>query len=347
MTVKYLELSQLSKKFGGGRQVLEDFSLDVKEGEFLAVVGPSGSGKTTVLRIISGLIYPDGGKVLLRGKDITRIPPHKRNMGVVFQGYALFPHMNAWKNIAYPLTLRRIGHEDVTRQVNRLVELIGITGPQRFPHQLSGGEQQRVAIARALVYDPDILLLDEPFSALDARVRVTLRDEIMRIHRVLGKTIVLVTHDQEEAFYMSDRVAILSNNGTLEQVGTPQEVYFSPRTAFIAGFIGASTRLVLDRYDPSTGEAVWKERVRLRIPRESVFEENGIHIAFLRPNEIEISSDGIICQVLRRVFMGTDIRVFANLCGQEIFFDVDAKSGLMVDNDEEVSVKFWASTSVS
>lgn len=349
MSEQYLELSQIGKKFLGGRQVLDNFSLAVQEGEFLAIVGPSGSGKTTVLRIISGLVYPDQGKVLLRNKDVTHVPPHKRNMGVVFQGYALFPHMNAWRNISYPLTLRGISKVEARQQVDRLIDLIGISDPMRYPHELSGGEQQRVAIARALVYDPDILLLDEPFSALDAKVRITLRDEIMRIHQVLGKTIVLVTHDQEEAFYMSDRVAILSNVGTLEQLGSPQEVYFSPNTAFVAGFIGASTKLVLDHYNPDTGEALWKNRLSLRVPKESVFEQNGNYIAFLRPDEVKMSDGvdgGVSCQVLRRVFMGTSIRVFADLFDQEIFVDIEAKMGTRIDASEIV-VKFWSCTPTS
>ena len=232
----------------------EDFTLTVErlkahDGEFLTLLGPSGCGKTTTLRIIAGLERPDSGKVLFDGRAVNDLPPYERNIGIVFQDYALFPHMNVFKNIAFGLEMRRLPRREVERRVKRALELVGLEGLEnRYPEQLSGGQQQRVALARALVVEPEVLLLDEPLSNLDAKIRERVRGEIKRIQRELGITTVYVTHDQEEAMAVSDRIAVM-NFGRIEQVGKPLELYYSPKTEFVARFLGTSNILDLEAED--------------------------------------------------------------------------------------------------
>ncbi len=220
--------------------------LSVKDGEFLTLLGPSGCGKTTTLRIIAGLERPDSGEVLFSGRDVTGLRPYERNIGIVFQDYALFPHMTVFKNIAFGLEMRKLQRAEIERKVRWALELVGLSGLEnRYPEQLSGGQQQRVALARALVVEPDVLLLDEPLSNLDAKIRERLRSEIRRIQHELGITTIYVTHDQEEAMAISDRIAVM-NVGRIEQVGEPLELYYRPRTEFVARFLGMSNILELE-----------------------------------------------------------------------------------------------------
>jgi ABC-type spermidine/putrescine transport systems, ATPase components len=217
--------------------------LQVQSGEFVSLLGPSGCGKTTILRMIAGFEKPTSGTILLNGQDITRIPASRRDMGMVFQSYSLFPHMTAAQNVAFGLGLRKMNRGEQQRRVEEMLELVGLGNMgDRFPHQLSGGQQQRVALARALAISPQVLLLDEPLSALDAKVRVQLRNEIRRIQQQLGITTLFVTHDQEEALCVSDRVVVMSQ-GKIEQLGTPEEIYLTPSTAFTASFIGAMNQI--------------------------------------------------------------------------------------------------------
>ena len=221
-------------------KALVNVSLDVHEGEFFTLLGPSGCGKTTLLRIIAGLEMPDSGRVLLGGQEITALPATKRQVNTVFQSYALFPHLRIFENVAFGLRSRKFPQNEVQTRVDRRLEMLGLEEmADRFPHQLSGGQQQRVALARALVNEPDVLLLDEPMSALDARLRAQVQVELRRLQRKLGQTFILVTHDQAEALVVSDRIAVMSA-GKIVQFGTPKEVYEQPRTRFVAEFLGAA-----------------------------------------------------------------------------------------------------------
>jgi ABC-type Fe3+/spermidine/putrescine transport system ATPase subunit len=233
----------VSKSFGPA-SVLSDISFDVHEGEILVLLGASGSGKTTILRIISGLEMPDAGSVLFHGRDVTRLPSRERGTGVIFQSYALFPKMNVETNIAYGLRLRRRPKAETKKRVAELIELVHLNEhAKKYPSQLSGGQQQRVAIARALAYEPEVLLFDEPFGALDAQIRTTLRREIRHLLKSIKVPSVFITHDQEEALELGDRIAVL-NNGLLEQIGTPYEVYMRPETEYVATFLGAANLLL-------------------------------------------------------------------------------------------------------
>jgi putative spermidine/putrescine transport system ATP-binding protein len=239
VTSPILELRRVSRSYGAVMAVA-DLSLRLAKGEFLSLLGPSGSGKTTTLMMIAGLSQPTAGEILIEGRPITPLPPYKRNIGVVFQNYALFPHMTVAKNIAFPLTMRRAPTDEITARVSKVLKLVGLPDyGGRYPRQLSGGQQQRVALARAMVFEPPILLMDEPLGALDKKLREQMQLEIKRLHRDLGMSIIYVTHDQEEALVMSDRIAVF-NHGRLEQVGTPTQLYERPDTRFVAQFIGES-----------------------------------------------------------------------------------------------------------
>lgn len=232
-----LRLDGISKSYGK-QTIIEDMSLDIHEGELLCFLGPSGCGKTTLLRIIAGFEEISKGRVLHQGRDISGLPPSKRNFAMVFQGYSLFPHMTIAKNIAYGLACRGHSNVDMNRRTEEMLELVNMSDMGgRFPGQLSGGQQQRVAIARALAVNPAVLLMDEPFSALDAKVRVELRSEMRRMQKKLKVTTIMVTHDQEEAMELADRVVVM-NQGRIEQVSEPSKLYMQPENAFVAGFIG-------------------------------------------------------------------------------------------------------------
>ncbi|UCH75954.1 MAG: putative 2-aminoethylphosphonate ABC transporter ATP-binding protein [Rhodospirillales bacterium] len=233
----YLRIANVIKKFGDFT-ALDDVSIEIDEGEFVCFLGPSGCGKTTLLRAIAGLELQTYGRIEQAGRDISALPPSARDFGIVFQSYALFPNLSVFRNIAYGLENRKLQKAEIDSRVHDLLELVGLTGQDdKYPAQLSGGQQQRVALARALATSPGLLLLDEPLSALDARVRVHLRHEIKDLQNRLGVTTIMVTHDQEEALTMADRIVVM-NHGVIEQVGTPVAIYRNPATAFVADFIG-------------------------------------------------------------------------------------------------------------
>ena len=237
-----LSLQHIKKDFGEG-EVLSDISLDVHRGEFVTLLGASGCGKTTTLRIISGLETADEGRVLLGGRDMTDLPPEKRPVNTVFQSYALFPHMNVEKNVAYGLRLRGMDKRAIDARVREMLELVQMSDhARRMPSQLSGGQRQRIAIARALALEPELLLLDEPLGALDLQLRRQMQVELKRLQKQLGITFIYITHDQEEAVNMSDRIAVM-RAGRFEQIGTPEEIYDAPMTRYVAQFIGRSTIL--------------------------------------------------------------------------------------------------------
>ncbi len=248
----FLELSGIQKRFGDVAAV-QDFDLAAERGEFVSFLGPSGCGKTTTLRMIAGFERPTAGTVIIDGADVTHRAPNQRNVGMVFQSYALFPNMNVANNIGFGLKIRKRPKNDIDRRVAELLDLIHLEGRgDRFPWQLSGGQQQRVALARALAIEPTVLLLDEPLSALDAKIRVALRHEIREIQRQLGITTVYVTHDQEEALELSDRIVVMSE-GRIEQIGTPFEIYNFPATAFVASFVGTLNAMDATIVDASAG----------------------------------------------------------------------------------------------
>jgi putative spermidine/putrescine transport system ATP-binding protein len=242
MPSKSLRITQTAKHYGDF-VALRPTDLEVPEGEFLTLLGPSGSGKTTLLSIIAGLTQPSQGRVSIGAEDITYSPPYERDIGMVFQNYALFPHMTIEENVAFPLAMRKIRGAEARRRVAEALEMVRLPHvAKRTPRELSGGQQQRIALARCMVYRPSIILMDEPLGALDKKLRDQMQLEIKRIHRELGTTIVYVTHDQEEAMTMSDRICLM-NAGSIEQLGTPDDLYFRPRTLFVADFLGESNLL--------------------------------------------------------------------------------------------------------
>jgi len=241
--VAYLRLRDVVKSYDGKTNAVDDVSIDVERGEFLTLLGPSGSGKTTTLLMIAGFETPTSGVIELDGHDLVLSKPYERNIGMVFQNYALFPHMTAAKNVVFPLKMRRFPKQDINARAQRMLELVGLRRfADRYPRELSGGQQQRVALARGLVFNPDVLLLDEPLGALDKNLREQMQVEIKRIHREVGITMIYVTHDQTEAMTMSDRVAVFCN-GKVEQVGSPLDVYNRPANRFVGEFIGDSNFL--------------------------------------------------------------------------------------------------------
>lgn len=237
-----IELEGVSKSFGSA-VALKTTDLSVRKGEFLTLLGPSGSGKSTLLNLISGAVPPSGGRILLDGRDITSAPPRERGIGMVFQNYALMPHMTVFDNVAYPLRVRGESRDRIRRKVGEALERVGLTGfEDRKPKALSGGQQQRVGIARCIVYSPSIIMMDEPLGALDKNLREQMQDEIKRLHDDLGTTFIYVTHDQEEALNLSDRICLMSM-GEIAQLGTPDDLYFAPRSRYVAEFIGESNLL--------------------------------------------------------------------------------------------------------
>ncbi len=299
MTDLTISIQDLSKKFGR-YPALNGVSLDIAPGELLALLGPSGSGKTTLLRSIAGLEFPDQGKVLFDGEDVTFASAAARRVGFVFQQYALFAHMTVAKNIAFGLDVRKGADKPpkaaIEARVEELLKLVELDGlGKRFPSQLSGGQRQRVALSRALAVGPRVLLLDEPFGALDATVRKSLRKELRRIHDATGVTTIFVTHDQEEALELADRVAIL-NLGEIEQVGTPHEVYDSPASAFVCGFVGEANRFE---------GAVTKGRFTAgSITLAAKGVADGPASAFVRPHDLHPAKDGLAVKVSRIVLQG-------------------------------------------
>lgn len=268
MPEAYLSIQGVNKTFDSFT-ALREINIDIKKNEFICLLGPSGCGKTTLLRIIAGLEKPTRGRITVGGKDITNLPPSKRNFGMVFQSYALFPNLTAAQNVGYGLQGRKLTKKEISDKVSEALSLVDLLHlKERYPSQLSGGQQQRVALARAVVLSPDFLLLDEPLSALDAKVRTKLREEICSLQEKLGITTIMVTHDQEEALTMADRIVVM-NNAEIMQVGSPQEVYDQPESPFVADFIGSINFLA---YGPRKGNmpltnfAVRPEHIRISSP---------------------------------------------------------------------------------
>jgi putative spermidine/putrescine transport system ATP-binding protein len=298
-----VRLEGLHRRYGAVH-ALDGLDLELAPGELVALLGPSGCGKTTALRLLAGLEDSDDGRVVVDGKDITRIPASKRDMGMVFQAYSLFPHMTARENVAFGLQLRGVSTAERRTRAGEMLELVGLsTQADRYAHQMSGGQQQRVALARALAIRPQVLLLDEPLSALDAKVRVQLRDEIRRIQLEVGATTLFVTHDQEEALAVADRVGVM-RNGRLEQVASPSEVYSRPSTAFVAEFVGLTNRLAGDAVDGAA------EVLGARVPLLPGSPASGPVTVLVRPEAVEVrpATDGRD-RVVTSSFLGSTGRV--------------------------------------
>ncbi len=241
--MSFVKLVDIEAGYVKGNPVLKNFHLEVEKGELVSLLGPSGCGKTTTLRTIAGFISADRGKIMIGGRDYTGVPPNRRNIGLVFQSYALFPHLSVFDNVAYGLRRRRLAKDIIRDKVRNVLELVSLTGfEDRLPAQLSGGQKQRVALARAIVIEPDLLLLDEPLSNLDAKLRDEMRAELSRLQRSLGITMIYVTHDQIEALSLSSRIIVM-NEGNIEQTGTPEDIYERPATSFVARFVGFDNRL--------------------------------------------------------------------------------------------------------
>ncbi len=289
-----LRLERLGKNFGEFIAV-EDVNLHIRRGEFLTILGPSGSGKTTLLMIIAGFLEATTGDIQFDGLSIMSLRPEKRNFGMVFQGYALFPHMTVRQNIAYPLEVRKGARDEIVKRVDEMLELVQLeTFGDRLPRQLSGGQQQRVALARALIFDPLVLLLDEPLGALDKKLRSNVQTQLKHLHRKVGKTFVYVTHDQEEALSMSDRVVIM-NHGRVVQVGSPQELYERPSTVFASKFIGKSNILrgVVNQVDGNEVLYAIADKYFQQFVSNEKFSKNDEIILALRPEKIKIARSKI------------------------------------------------------
>ncbi len=342
-----LELQGLHKQFGEV-VALRSIDLAVRTGEFVSLLGPSGCGKTTALRIVAGFERPDDGRVLVEDRDVTRTPANRRDMGMVFQAYSLFPNMTARQNVEFGLRVRKRPKAERGRRAAELLDLVGLTSAMdRYPHQLSGGQQQRVALARALAIEPRVLLLDEPLSALDAKVRVQLREEIRRIQTQLGITTLYVTHDQEEALSVSDRVVVLSQ-GQIEQMGTPAEIYGDPRTLFVAEFIGSMNRIEGIIGDAAAG-MVDVNGARLQISAARGRPAGQHVLVLIRPEAVEVDridgdgsvTDGLLTgSVAAHTYLGPVTRVSVTSPIGKVLADVSTVEALALSAGTRVALRW-------
>ncbi|ACB77071.1 ABC transporter ATP-binding protein [Opitutus terrae] len=341
-----VELHGVTRRFGAVAAV-DNVSLQIAAGEFLTLLGPSGCGKTTLLRLIAGFDTPTSGEVWIEGTDVSRLPPYRRPVNQVFQSYALFPHLTVAENVGFGLKMQRVPKAEAAERVRQTLELVSLTGlDARRPHQLSGGQKQRVALARALVCRPKVLLLDEPLSALDAKLRLTMQLELKRLQRQLGITFVFVTHDQEEALTMSDRIAVV-NRGRIEQLDTAPEIYHRPATPFVADFVGQGNLLAAER----VAMAGFDVRVRLAgglevlVPANNWPMELSRALISIRPEKVHVSrlpiaaSNSFAVEVKEEVFRGaTDHLVLVT--------DIGTRLNAVVANESELGDIFHAGDSV-
>jgi spermidine/putrescine ABC transporter ATP-binding subunit len=319
-----LEVEGLTKRYSP-QVTVGPISFEVQEGEFFSLLGPSGCGKTTTLRCIAGFEGLSGGSIRLRGGRLDDKPPHRRDIGLVFQNYALFPHLSVFDNIAFGLRLRRVGKVEIAERVDRILRLVDLPEmARRFPAQLSGGQQQRVAIARSLVLEPRILMFDEPLSNLDFKLRVQMRDELKNLQRRLGKTAIYVTHDQTEALVLSDRIAVLSH-GRIEQIGTPREIYERPATAFVAEFIGSSNLFPGRIVGQNGAGALVETETGLRLTCEADRVRGAEVSVLLRPERIRVQPPGtgaetncFAARVIEVTYLGEDLHLGLELARGQV-----------------------------
>lgn len=318
-----LQLKQINKYFGRSH-VIKDVNIDFEKGHFVTFLGPSGCGKTTLLRMVAGFYEPDDGEILLNDKRIERIPPYSRNTAMVFQEYALFPHMNVFDNVSYGLRVKNRPKEEIERRVKEALDLMQLKGMEdRFPNQMSGGQQQRVAVARALVMNPEVLLLDEPLSNLDAKLRESVRVELRDIQKKMGLSTIYVTHDQSEALSMSDMIVVLKG-GVVHQTGSPQEIYFEPKTPFVADFIGTTNLLSVKGLGENT-----VSYGNDRIPTAKSVNAGQEYCLSIRPECLKLVKEAVDGQVnvkvtiQNKMFLGEKIRYFVNdSLGKEWIIDI-------------------------
>lgn len=323
----FVRFANVQKSYDGEILVVKDFNLDVSKGEFITLLGPSGSGKTTCLMMMAGFEVPTHGQILLGGEPINTVPPHKRGIGMVFQNYALFPHMSVAENLAFPLEVRKLGRAETEKKVNRALEMVRLEEfGDRRPAQLSGGQQQRVALARALVFEPEIVLMDEPLGALDKSLREEMQYEIKHIHEDLGVTMIYVTHDQSEALTMSDRIAVF-NDGVVQQLAAPDILYEQPDNAFVASFIGENNRLIGEVIELSEGAC------KVRVPSGHVIDALPVNVAglgeqstlSLRPERVFIEPEAgslpniYEAEVREVIYLGDHLRTRVAVCGNTEF----------------------------
>jgi iron(III) transport system ATP-binding protein len=347
----YLSLQHLLKRFparGGSGEVLavDDVNLDIKQGEFVTLLGPSGCGKTTTLRLIAGFEFPTSGAIILDGANVAPLPPDKRQMSMVFQSYAIFPHLSVYENISYGLKIKKMSKRDIDKRIAEVLELTELIGLEnRAPNQLSGGQQQRVALARALVMEPKVLLLDEPLSNLDAKLREQMRIELRRIQSQLGITSVYVTHDQVEAMSLSDRIVVM-NEGRIEQVGPPREVYRAPASEFVANFIGRANfvdgRVLEVREDDLVIEAVGGRGVT---PKPLQARQLGESVRLvIRPEAVRLdASRGDFPAVVRRsTYLGSTIEYEVEIAGEVLIVEeTDIRRSEVFGEGQAVMAGFW------
>jgi ABC-type Fe3+/spermidine/putrescine transport system ATPase subunit len=325
----HVRVSHVTKRFGGVTAV-DDVSFEVPKGSFATLLGPSGCGKTTTLRMIAGFYDPDEGDIEIGGRRVNNLPVHRRGTAMVFQDYALFPHMTVRDNVAYGLKVAHVSSADRTRRVDETLAFVGLGGlGDRWPNQLSGGQQQRVAVARALVIQPQVLLLDEPLSNLDAKLREQLRVEMRILQRRLGMTFVYVTHDQEEALSLSDWIAVM-NAGKVEQAGAPWEIYYHPRTAFLADFVGAVNLVpakVTELRDGTATVTFGRHSAEVRRPEASLSTGQDVRLC-VRPESFTIAPEGAVSAgislpgtIVRRAFLGDTMRYWVKVDDREWIVD--------------------------
>ncbi len=321
--MSFMKLDKINVSYDGKKNILEGLSLDIKKGELVSLLGPSGCGKTTTLRVVAGFVEATGGKFILDGEDFTKIPVHKRNFGLVFQSYALFPHLSVYDNVAFGLKLRKMKKQEIDTKVKEILEICGLSElAKRFPKQMSGGQRQRVALARALVIQPKLLLLDEPLSNLDAKLRINMRVEIKRLQKKLGITTLFVTHDQEECFSISDKVAVM-NNGVIEQYDTPENIYNRPKTEFVARFIGFENFIKLQRIEGNKYKA---ENGNVFTIESDNYLENCL--GTIKPDDIIISND----EYMQNSIKGTvQVRTFL---GKAYQYEIETSLGKFAVNEQ-------------
>jgi putative spermidine/putrescine transport system ATP-binding protein len=323
----FVRFENIQKSYDGETLVVKDLNLSIRRGEFLTMLGPSGSGKTTTLMMLAGFETPTHGEIIVDGVSLNRVPPYKRDIGMVFQQYALFPHMTAAENVAYPLRVRGMAKDEIARRVDRALAMIRLPDcGSRRPGQLSGGQQQRVAVARALVFDPKLILMDEPLGALDKNLREQMQYEIKHLHEQLGLTVVYVTHDQHEALIMSDRIAVFSE-GQIQQVAPPKILYEEPESAFVAQFIGENNRIMGKILELSEGLCTVRvngqDTIRALAVRTSSLDRDTV--LSLRPERVLIDPSEGSCenifdaQVEEVIYVGNAIRARLNTCGSRDF----------------------------
>ncbi|HEX7114850.1 MAG TPA: ABC transporter ATP-binding protein [Steroidobacter sp.] len=346
----FIEFREVSKTYDGQTLAVAGLNCSVERGEFLTFLGPSGSGKTTALMMLAGFEEPSSGELRLHGRPLTRVPPHRRNMGVVFQHYALFPHMSVAENLAFPLRVRKVPRSKINERIRQALTLVRLEGYEsRRPVQLSGGQQQRVALARALVFGPEVILMDEPLGALDKQLREQLQVEIKQIQQQLGVTVVYVTHDQSEALTLSDRIALFQN-GSIQQIGTPEELYERPANAFVAQFIGQNNRIDGTVDEMERGRCIVRIgcgallRARLAVPAS-----RGDRItAWVRPEHVEIgaapgaTADNVLKgRIQDIVYQGDHLRVRVVLsAGAEIIAKCSRATAQRLERGADTTVSF-------